>query len=84
MAGILYLSYRQISRALFFMFVLIVYVLFLAWRGIARLGFRMRRDWPDVPRRVLIVGAGPLGIRIGEQIQKAHIRKYAMCGVCRR
>ena len=43
MAGILYLSYRLISRALFFMFVLIVYALLLGWRGIARLGFHMRR-----------------------------------------
>jgi exopolysaccharide biosynthesis polyprenyl glycosylphosphotransferase len=80
MAGILYLSYRQISRVLFLSFVLIVYVLFLAWRGIARLGFRLRRDWPDVPRRVLIVGAGPLGMRIGEQIQKARIENMQCVG----
>jgi exopolysaccharide biosynthesis polyprenyl glycosylphosphotransferase len=80
MAGFLYLSYRQISRALFLIFVMIVYLLFLAWRGIARLGFHMRRDWPDTPRRVLIVGAGPLGIRIGEQIQKAHIENIQCVG----
>jgi exopolysaccharide biosynthesis polyprenyl glycosylphosphotransferase len=80
MAGILYLSYRQISRVMFLTFVLIVYVLFLTWRGIARLGFRLRRDWPDVPRRVLIVGAGPLGIRIGEQIQKARIENMQCVG----
>jgi exopolysaccharide biosynthesis polyprenyl glycosylphosphotransferase len=80
MAGFLYLSYRQISRALFLIFVLIVYLLFLAWRGIARLSFRMRRDWPDTPRRVLIVGAGPLGSRIGEQIQKARIENMQCVG----
>ena len=80
MAGFLYLSYRQISRALFLIFVLIVYLLFLAWRGIARLSFRMRGDWPDTPRRVLIVGAGPLGSRIGEQIQKARIENMQCVG----
>ncbi len=80
MAGILYLSYRQISRALFFTFVLLVYILFLAWRGIARLGFHMRRDWPDVPRRVLIVGAGPLGMRIGDQIQNTRIENMRCVG----
>jgi exopolysaccharide biosynthesis polyprenyl glycosylphosphotransferase len=80
MAGFLYLSYRQISRALFLIFVLIAYLLFLTWRGIARLGFRMRRDGPDVSRRVLIVGAGPLGIRIGEQIQKARIENMQCVG----
>ena len=80
MAGILYLSYRQISRALFFIFVVIVYILFLTWRGIVRLRFRTRRDWPDIPRRLLIVGAGPLGIRIGEQIQKARIENMQCVG----
>jgi exopolysaccharide biosynthesis polyprenyl glycosylphosphotransferase len=80
MAGILYLSYRQVSRVMFFTFVLIVYVLFLTWRGIARLGFHLRRDWPDVSRRVLIVGAGPLGSRIGEQIQKARIENMQCLG----
>jgi len=80
MAGILYLSYRLISRALFFLFVLIAYVLLLGWRGISRLGFHVRRDWPDVARRVLIVGAGPLGIRIGKQIQKAHIENMQCVG----
>lgn len=80
MAGILYLSYRQISRALFFTFVFFVYLLFLSWRGIARLGFRLRKNWPDVPRRVLIVGAGPLGMRIREQVQKARISNLQCIG----
>ncbi len=80
MAGILYLSYRQVSRALFILFILIVYVLFLTWRGIARLGFRLRKDWPDAPRRILIVGAGPLGIRIGEQIQAARVKNMECVG----
>jgi FlaA1/EpsC-like NDP-sugar epimerase len=80
MAGILYISYRQISRALFFTFVLIGYVLFLTWRGIARLGFRLRKDWPDVPRRVLIVGAGPLGIRIRDQITNSRIDNLQCVG----
>jgi len=80
MAGFLYLSYRQISRALFLIFVLIAYLLFLAWRGIARLGFRLRRDGPVVSRRVLIVGAGPLGSRIGAQIQKARMENMQCVG----
>ena len=35
---------------------------------------------PDVSRRVLILGAGPLGIRIGEQIQKARIENMQCVG----
>jgi exopolysaccharide biosynthesis polyprenyl glycosylphosphotransferase len=80
MAGILYLSYRQVSRILFFSFVLIVYILFLTWRGIARAGFRLRKAWPDAPRRVLIVGAGPLGRRIGDQIREARIENMQCMG----
>ena len=80
MAGILYLSYRQVSRLLFLSFVIIVFVLFLAWRGIARLGFRLRKDWPDAGKRVLIVGAGPLGVRIGIQIQEAGIENMECTG----
>ena len=61
MAGILYLSYRQVSRLLFLSFVVIVFILFLAWRGIARLGFRLRKEWPDVPRQVLHRRRRPTG-----------------------
>ena len=80
MAGVLYLSYRQISRALFVSFVLIVYLLLLLWRAIARLGFRLRRNYPDEPRRVLIIGAGPLGVRIGNQIQEARVDNMECVG----
>lgn len=80
MAGILYLSYRQISRALFVLFVLISYLLLLIWRGVARLGFRLRKDYPDVPRRVLIIGAGPLGERVGNQIQNSRIENMECIG----
>ncbi len=80
MAGILYLSYRQISRAMFLFFVLLAYFLLLAWRAITRLGFRLRRDWPDAPRRVLIVGAGPLGMRVREQIVEAGIANMSCIG----
>jgi len=80
MAGILYLSYRQISRALFILFILIVYFMLLVWRGIARLGFHLRKDWPDIPRRVLIIGAGPLGERIGKQIQYSRVDNMECVG----
>jgi exopolysaccharide biosynthesis polyprenyl glycosylphosphotransferase len=80
MAGILYLSYRQISRAMFLLFVMIVYIMFLTWRITARIGFRLRKDWPDVPRRILIVGSGPLGMRVKEQIEEADIANMTCVG----
>ena len=80
MAGILYLSYRQISRAMYLLFVGIVYLTFLGWRVIARAGFRLRNDWPDAPRRILIVGSGPLGMRVKEQIENAGIANMKCIG----
>jgi exopolysaccharide biosynthesis polyprenyl glycosylphosphotransferase len=79
-AGILYLSFRQISRAMFLVFILIVYASFLGWRSIARLFFRLRKDWPDSPRQVLIVGAGPLGIRVRKQIEDVDIANMNCIG----
>jgi len=73
MAGILYFSFRDISRAMFLSFVMIVYASFLGWRVLARLGFRLRKDWPDSVRRVLIVGSGPLGLRVRQKIETAGI-----------
>lgn len=80
MAGILYLSYRDVSRALFLVFVVFVYLAFLSWRAIARVGFRLRKDWPDAPRRVLIVGSGPLGVRVRKQIEAAGVANMACVG----
>lgn len=80
MAGILYLSYRLVSRAMFLLFVFIVYVLLLGWRAIVRLIFRLRMDWPDVPRRVLIVGSGPLGLRVRKQLETAGVANMSCVG----
>jgi exopolysaccharide biosynthesis polyprenyl glycosylphosphotransferase len=62
LAGILYLSYREISRAQYLVFVVSGYLLMAGWRIIARIGFRLRREHlPEVTRRVLIAGTGPIG-----------------------
>jgi exopolysaccharide biosynthesis polyprenyl glycosylphosphotransferase len=80
MAGILYFSYRLFSRAMFLMFVSIVYAAFLGWRTFARLVFRLRKDWPDTARRILIVGAGPLGARVRHQLDSANIANMTCVG----
>jgi exopolysaccharide biosynthesis polyprenyl glycosylphosphotransferase len=72
MAGVLYLSYRQVSRALFVLFVAIATLLLLAWRGIYRISIRAWAELPEVHRHILIVGAGPLGKRIEAQIREAN------------
>lgn len=69
LAGILYLSFRTFSRAQFLLFVLLSYLAFLTWRAAARLVFRLRREHPSAARRMLIVGAGPLGQMVVQRLR---------------
>ncbi|GIV30315.1 MAG: polyprenyl glycosylphosphotransferase [Bacteroidia bacterium] len=71
LAGFLYLSYREYSRVLFLSFAVIAYGLLVGVRFIYRILFRLRaRENTTTRRRVLILGAGPVGRKIAEQIHK--------------
>lgn len=67
-AGLLYLTYREISRALFIAFAVIVYLLIVSLRLTYRLSFYMSRLRGIEQRRILIIGAGPVGQKISEQV----------------
>ena len=79
-AGVLYFSFRQVSRALFLLFVLAAYLLFLGWRVLARFYFRMKRDSLNGQRKILIVGAGSLGQKVAEQIAKNDLEGLSLAG----
>jgi len=79
-AGILYLSFREVSRALFVVFVILTYVLTVTWRLVVRLYFRSQQLTPARKRRVLVVGAGSLGQRIRDQINSIHDRGLTFVG----
>ncbi len=79
-AGILYFSYRDVSRALYVVFVLQMYLLSLGWRGMARWYFRIRSSSPRTMRRILVIGSGPLGQRVGDQIQKSTVDGFSIVG----
>src|SRR5258708_15653462 len=68
MAGILYFSYRDVSRALFLTFVVFTFILMIVWRLIARIFFRLVRRGLSRPQRVLIIGAGVVGKNMREQL----------------
>ncbi len=71
MAGVLYLSYREVSRVLFIAFILIAYLCFLMWRLIARSLYHRRGRAAGHYRQVLIVGRGVVGLDVAERV-KAH------------
>jgi len=70
-AGILYFSYRDVSRALFVVFVVSVFVAGLLWRLLARIYFRRRPESTSMTKRLLVVGSGPLGQSVATQIRSS-------------
>lgn len=79
-AGILYISYREVSRVLFILFVITTFLFCLSWRILARLYFRSRRESLPVSRRLLIVGSGPLGQNVGKRIRDSLGENFSLIG----
>lgn len=69
-AGLLYLTYRDFSRALFGLFVLIAFGSMAAIRLVYRFIFRLQTSRGEQIRRLLVVGAGLVGKRIVENFNK--------------
>jgi exopolysaccharide biosynthesis polyprenyl glycosylphosphotransferase len=71
LAGLLFLTFRGTSRILFVAFVVLDLALLLGVR-IVWWGYRryLTGYVPTVRHRVLIVGAGPVGTRVAEQLQQ--------------
>jgi exopolysaccharide biosynthesis polyprenyl glycosylphosphotransferase len=79
-AGILYFSYRDVSRVLFLVFVITTFFTCLTWRVLARMYFRSRRESARVSHRLLVVGTGPLGQGVGKQIQSSRSETLTLVG----
>lgn len=68
-AGLLYLTFRNVSRWLFISFVLFNFLLLVGWRMIARVLWRSGRSSP-IKRRILIAGAGEVGQRVAKEVER--------------
>jgi exopolysaccharide biosynthesis polyprenyl glycosylphosphotransferase len=76
LAGVLYLSVRDVSRILFITFAVLAFAFLLTWRLLARLAFRSGVLHAVEVRRVLIIGAD----QMGREIQK-RILEYSSLGL---
>lgn len=75
-AGILYLAYRDFSRALFLLIIIFSFLLCVFWRLIARLVFRLRKETLDFDHRILVIGkSAELKRVVKETSAKAHLLK---------
>jgi exopolysaccharide biosynthesis polyprenyl glycosylphosphotransferase len=79
-AGVLYLSYREVSRALFILFVMLVYLLCLGWRALARLYFRQQPVTASKARRLVVVGSGTLAQKVRAQIAESGMPNLDFVG----
>ena len=68
-AGLFYLAFREFSRWLFIVFVVLDLCFLLGWRVMSRIVFKIGR-LPATERSVLIVGAGDVGQRVGLMFQE--------------
>ena len=80
MAGVLYFSFRDVSRFLFLFFVLLGFVFMLAWRAAIRLAFRWNVFPGSRDRRILILGAGVVGRRLQAMILEQALLGLSLVG----
>jgi exopolysaccharide biosynthesis polyprenyl glycosylphosphotransferase len=81
LAGILYLTYRDIPRYLFLYFYLIDLALLTTYRALLRAFFRLRRSHHRGMTRVLIIGADSLGREVAQALEKYRYMGLETVGV---
>ncbi len=79
-AGILYFTNRNLSRVLFLSFGMIATLLLIFHRIIYRFAYRKNFRRRSEKRRILIVGAGIVGRRIGEEIARYRDLGFEVVG----
>ncbi|MBI2757376.1 MAG: sugar transferase [Chloroflexi bacterium] len=70
LAGFLYLTYRDTSRALFILFIIVTYILLLTWRALIRILYRARNFSMNLNQHIVILGAGLVGRGVESRIDE--------------
>lgn len=73
LAGVLFLSYRGVSRLEFLYFVVITIVLLVGYRALLRICFTIVPWATETPVKVLIAGAGRLGRQTAKTLLAANV-----------
>jgi exopolysaccharide biosynthesis polyprenyl glycosylphosphotransferase len=79
-AGLLFLSFREISRVLFLSFVIIALFFLISYRLIYRLAYRKKFLRKVEEKRVLIIGAGLVGRQLEKKMQGFHTLGFKIVG----
>jgi exopolysaccharide biosynthesis polyprenyl glycosylphosphotransferase len=71
-AGLLYMVKRDLSRLTFVYFYLLALVCLIGYRVMLRVWYRVQRDQGVGVTRILVIGAGKVGIGFVQQLQRQH------------
>lgn len=78
-AGLFFLAFREFSRYVFITFIVLNISFLFGWRIVARIAVRMIRI-PAAEKRVLVVGAGDVGRRVGAMINSYEWMGLSLVG----
>jgi exopolysaccharide biosynthesis polyprenyl glycosylphosphotransferase len=81
LAGVLYLTYRDVSRLFFITLILMGYLGMLSWRLVARRFLIWLYQEPEFHRRILVIGSGKIIRKMTEEFGKQHQSGYSLIGV---
>lgn len=79
-AGVLYLTFREVPRRLFFYFVLTDLALLIGLRVTLRAALRFAGSDEPAPRRILIVGAGRLARQVARGVRSQSSAGLTLVG----
>lgn len=80
MAGILFLTFRDISRFLFIFFAVEAFMMLALWRLVLRMAWRSKVIGNIQVRQVLVLGAGTVGKRVRQQVESLPHLGLAFAG----
>ncbi len=80
LAGILFLGDYQPSRSGFLLFIFLAYSLLLLWRVVARTLYKSQQHLRGTETHYLVLGAGPVGRHLVEEINRLDLPNYVFCG----
>jgi exopolysaccharide biosynthesis polyprenyl glycosylphosphotransferase len=80
MAGLLYFTYRDISRGFFIVYLIFTFLLLLLWRTAARVLYKQRIEMKGYKPKILIIGAGPVGFGMKGKLEAAGKDTYKFIG----
>jgi exopolysaccharide biosynthesis polyprenyl glycosylphosphotransferase len=81
LAGVLYLSYRDFSRAMFLIFFLLMFFFTIGWRLLYKIILRLTGHRIVRVHRALIIGAGKVGRELQQKIATRRDTRLVLVGL---